>query len=132
MSLANKGRVFSLEHRQRIGEKHKGKFVSEETRKKLSDWQNNGKSPMKGVPKSDEAKQRMSAAWITRKELGWNSSKTEEFKKNLSIKNTGAGNPNFGKILSDDTRKKISEANKGKLKGKHWVLIDGKRKWILS
>lgn len=34
--------------------------------------------------------------------------------------------------MSEETKKKLSEANKGKpskMKGKHWKLIDNKRVW---
>ena len=35
----------------------------------------------------------------------------------------------FGKNMSAETRKKMSEANKGKLKGRHWHLENGHRIW---
>ena len=34
-----------------------------------------------------------------------------------------------GKHHSEETRRKMSEANKGLHKGKHWKLVDGKRVW---
>lgn len=34
-----------------------------------------------------------------------------------------------GKYISEEYKKKLSESNKGKNKGKHWKLVDGKRVW---
>lgn len=33
------------------------------------------------------------------------------------------------KYISEEYKKKLSESNKGKNKGKHWKLVDGKRVW---
>lgn len=32
--------------------------------------------------------------------------------------------------MSDKAKKKLSEVNKGKRKGMHWKVIDGKRVWL--
>jgi hypothetical protein len=40
--------------------------------------------------------------------------KSEKTRKKLSEANKGKNNPNYGKSLSEETRKKLSEANKGK------------------
>ena len=45
------------------------------------------------------------------------------------VNHKGEKNPMFGKQCSAETRKKISEAGKGMLKGKHWHLEDGHRIW---
>lgn len=45
------------------------------------------------------------------------------------LHNRGDKNPLFGKHPSAETRKKISEAGKGKLKGRHWHLENGHRIW---
>ena len=41
-----------------------------------------------------------------------NSPNYEQYKKNISIRLTGKGNPNFGKKMSDEQKKKISESKK--------------------
>ena len=41
-----------------------------------------------------------------------NSPNYEQYKKNISIRLTGKGNPNFGKKMSEEQKKKISESKK--------------------
>ena len=48
---------------------------------------------------------------------------SEETKRKISEANKGNPGPWEGKQLSEETKRKISEAHKGK----HWKLIDGKR-----
>jgi len=43
-----------------------------------------------------------------------NSPNYEQYKKNISIRLTGKGNPNFGKKMSDEQKKKISDTIKRK------------------
>lgn len=58
-----------------------------------------------------------------------------KLRKKMSESKKGHRGWNKGKILSDETKRKMSEAHKGKKgktsprKGKHWKLIDGKRVW---
>ena len=59
--------------------------------------------------------------------LAWNKGKTlsEEAKRKMS-------EANKGKKRSEEAKRKMSEAHKGKQapnKGKHWKLVDGKRVW---
>ena len=57
--------------------------------------------------------------------------RSEETRRKMSEamkgKHTGENNPFYGKHLSEEQKKKLSEAHKGKYKGKHWKLVDGKR-----
>lgn len=62
--------------------------------------------------------------------------RSEHMKSMNASKNYyGADNPFFGRTHSEETKRKQSEAHKGKVpwnkgkKGRHWRLIDGKRKW---
>jgi group I intron endonuclease len=40
------------------------------------------------------------------------------------------GGPMKGKAFSEDHKRKVGLANKGKMKGKTWKLVDGKRVWM--
>ena len=111
-----------------IGGSAKGKNVSEETRKKLSE-SHKGQTPWnKGKHHSEETKKKISEAQKGKM-------LSEEAKNKLSEYNKG-------KKLSEETKKKISECKKGKhhsektkkklseyYKNKHWKLVDGKRVW---
>jgi hypothetical protein len=98
-----KGKVLTEEHRRKLSESQKGRVFSAEHRKKLSESQ-------KGHLVSDETRKKLSEA---------NKGKvlTEEHKRKMSESLKGH-------LVSDETRKKLSEANKGKpnkgLVGKGW------------
>ena len=86
--LHNKGKLLSEEQRRKISEAKKGKTLSEEHRRKLSE----AKKGKKRMPFSEEHRRKISEA-----------------KK--------------GKVRSEETKNKISKA----LKDKSWKLINGKR-----
>ena len=87
-----------------ISNTHKGKKISEETRKKMSDA-----SPWKGKKRNSETIKKMSEAKKGRKL----SQKQIDTMKSIFV---GEGNPMFGKTHSESARQKISEARK-KMKG---------------
>lgn len=68
----------------------------------------------KGKPKSEEHKEKIRQALIG-KNVGRKHS-AEAIEK-IRASSTGANNPMFGKTQSNDTKRKIGEANKGKLLG---------------
>lgn len=70
---------------------------------------------MVGKRASEETKQKMRMAHIGK--IGRRLS--ESTKRKLSLINTGKNHPNFGKHLSVETRKKISDAHKGE-KANNW------------
>lgn len=114
----NSGRILSEESRKKISEHHAdvsgennpnygklgenspnyGRYVSEETRRKLSEI-NTGKIL------SEETKSKLSESHLGKKA-------TEETKIKLSEAHSGKNNPMYGKHHSDETKKKISDANK--------------------
>ena len=120
-----------------------GKHHSEETRKKISEAFKGENNPMFGKHLSEETKQKMSESMkgkyfseeTKRKISEANKGKalSEETKQKISETKKGENNPMFGKRHSEETKQKMSEAqkgkNKGKHKGKHWKLVDGKRVW---
>jgi len=92
ISKHHRGKVVSEETRRKISESGKGRVLSEETRRKLSEAQ-------KGRVQSEETKRKLSEA---------NKGKvlTEEHKKKLSESNKGHRH-------TEEARRKISEARKG-------------------
>ena len=106
ISLHHKGKLISEETRKKLSEANKGKQLSEETRKKLSEAQ-------KGKHHSAESKKKISDAQKGKP-------KSEETKKKMSDakkgKYIGKDNSFYGKHHSEETKKKMSEANKGY----HW------------
>lgn len=89
------GKTHSLESKQKIKDK-------------IQDWYKTNESPLKGVPKSEEHRNKISDFAKTR---------------------TGEKNPFYGKKHSEETKKKLSEIQKSKDKSKHVsnkpVLADG-------
>lgn len=85
MSLAQKGKPKTEEHKAKIGEIHKGKTISNEQREKLS-------KALKGVPKSEDHKRKISEAsmgnqrWLGRKHSEETRRKMSEAAKNRKKK----------------------------------------------
>lgn len=105
-----------LKHSEHTRLHHKGKHLSEETKRKVS-------VSHKGKQLSDETKRKLSEA-----KKGKHFS--EEHKRKISEANKGKNNPNYGKHLSEETKMRMSESHKGEknpMYGKHWKLVDGKR-----
>lgn len=103
-TLHHKGKKLSEETKKRISEANKGHTISEETRKKLSEAAKN---------MSDETKKKMSEAKKGNK-------LSEEHKKKISEgnkgKHDGENNSFYGKHHTEEAKKRIGEASIGK----HW------------
>jgi hypothetical protein len=90
------GLIHSVETKIKIGKAQKGKIVSEETKRKLSEA---NKNP------SEETKRKISEA---------NKNPSEETRRKLSEAKKGEKNHNYGKPIVEETRKRMSEAKKDK------------------
>ena len=101
------GGVPCEETRRKISIASKGKKISEEQKKKLSEKMKGRTSPMKGKPMSDEAKKKIGEA---------NKGKTlsEETRKKLSESHKGKPAPNKGKPMSEEQKKKRKNGKKSK------------------
>lgn len=97
-----RGRSLSPEARQKLSDRFKGKTHaphSPETRKKLS----------------EARRHRPPASSVTRHRMSMSQQNcSEEKRQKLREAFSGVKNPNFGKIASAETRRKISEANKNR------------------
>ena len=127
----------SEETKRKIGLSNTGKQRSEETRKKLSishiGIQKGEKHPLFGKKHSEDSIRKMSESH--KGNVAWNKGvkgyKTkpcsEETKKKISEANKGIKHPFYGKHLSKETKRKISETNKGKNLGKKLSLETRKK-----
>ncbi len=112
----SRGRKMSDEQRQRLSIINKGRKVSESTRLKQSEAGKN-KSPEHieklraasvGRKISEETRQKMRDGVKLRPPI------SEETRRKMSESKTGKKHPNFGKSLTEETRKKISLKATGK------------------
>lgn len=99
MSIASKGRVVTEETKKKISESKKGKSFSEETREKI-------REARKGRVVTKETRKKMSESHKGNKS---NTGKkfSEEVKKKISESQKG-------KLVSEETKKKLSEARRGR------------------
>jgi len=104
IGCANKGRIISKEGRKRMSEGAKGKKLSEETKRKISEFN-------KGKIISRESVEKMH---VGRKLKGYKPI-SEKQKKQIS-------EGNKGKIISDEHRRKISESNKGRVNSRESII----------
>lgn len=98
IKLAMSKQTFSSETRKLLGERSKERWQNEEYRLRLIE-------SISGFHHTDEEKAKRSAEMKER----W---KNEEYRRYMSEINSGKNNPMYGKPLSDDHKRKISEANK--------------------
>jgi len=105
-----------LHNRTDGGEGPSGWVPSEETRRKISEG---NKNP------SEETRRKISER---------NKNPSEETRIKMSERQKGEKNHNYGKILSEETKRKISESNKGKIcseetRKKRSENIKGRKWW---
>lgn len=112
MALHFKGRALSEEQRRKLSDAKKGHKVSEETKLKIS----NAMAGKKRAPRSEETKRKISEAQLGQKSHWFGKHQTEETKNKISgtLKGRFAGDrhPMFGKRHSEETKKKMSESHK--------------------
>lgn len=99
LSEKAKGRIISEAQRKAISNANKGRIFSKESRKKIS-------KANKGRVKSIETRNKISKGNKGKKI-------SIELREYYSKKFKGEGNPFYGKKHTDQTKKKISKANKG-------------------
>ena len=104
-----------LQQKEHLSIHRKGKKMSEDTRRKLSEINKGRTSPMKGKHHTEEARKKLSESHKGNKShLGFKL--TDEQRKKISDNHSdvsGKNNPMYG----------VPSPNKGK----HWKTIDGKR-----
>lgn len=105
------GKPMSDEHKKKISESNKGKIVSEETRMKQSI---SHKNP------SEETRKKMRENHCDMsgdKHPLWGKQRSEETRKKISDANKGKQSPMKGKNHTEQTKEKISRSKKGKYTG---------------
>lgn len=94
-----RGYKLSSEHIEKIRTANTGRLVSDEARRKMSE----SHPDMSGTNNPCYGQ-----SWATR----LTDEKQAYVKHILSIKNGGVNNPNYGKVMSDEQKKKLSESHK--------------------
>jgi len=104
ISEAHKGKIISLETRKKLSKARKGKILSLETRKKIG-------IRLKGIPKSITHREKLTGALIN-----FHSTHDNPFKgcKHSQATRQRLSEIQTGKIMSLETRKKMSLSHKGK------------------
>lgn len=105
------GRTYSKEHRKAISDSLKGHVVSNETKKKIGDAN-------RGLKRSDDVRKAHSKR-MKGKRYALGFQHTEESKETIRRKNSGENGYWYGKNLSEETKRKISEAKSGE-KSNFW------------
>ena len=130
ISKANKGKKHSDEWKKMMSEKMKGRIFSDSTLAKMS-------LARKGITYSEETRKKMSEAKKGKKmsdemkehykgRIPWNKGKHYKAKKRSEETRKRMSEANKGKKMSDESKRKMSEAKKGR----HWKLDENnKRVW---
>lgn len=105
-----KHKPHSEETKRKIGESQKGKIISEESRRKMSEKQ-------RGKIISQETKEKLSKSMSGKGNPMYGKHHTEETKKRISeVRKEKYRNGEY--VISEETRRKMSESHKGITKGK--------------
>ena len=115
---SRKGYILTEEHKRKIGKANKGKICSEETKVKLSKVMIGRKCSQKTKDKMSEI---MRGKYKGEKAYWFGKKLPEEMRMKISKAHKGKTTWNKGKIgiYSEETKRKISEAQKGN-KGSNW------------
>lgn len=126
-SEKQKGKIVSDETRRKISNGNKGKHISEKTkevlREKCSGWHHTDEARQKisdagkGREFSEESRNKISKALREKYDSGWVSpikghSVSEETRMKIGNANRGENNGMYGKHLSEEHKRRISESNK--------------------
>lgn len=109
ISIALKGRVFSEETKRKMSDAQRGKKATEETRKKLSLAHKGKNNYWFGKHHSEETKRKIREKDSLTIRAKFKTEWGKKIRKNLSMRNTGSGNPMFKHIYSSETLEKMSK-----------------------
>jgi group I intron endonuclease len=109
-----KNKYLSEETKKKISDAHRGKKLSEEHKKKISDAEKGRPSPMRGRILSEEHKTKIGMAFRGRVSPLRGRTLSEEHKRKISMAEQGQISPLRGRSLSEEHKRKLSEIGKGK------------------
>jgi len=106
----NYGRTFSAEYRKKLGDSHRGKPLSEETKRKISEAHKKRWPAKVSEPKPKK---------VLKSEANpmFGKHHTEKARRMMSEANKGEHHPNWGKHLTEEVKRKIGQANDGESNG---------------
>lgn len=117
----NWGKHHSEETKQKISEALKGRHHTKEARMKMSTAKRGKPHPHRGVPRSEETRQKLRAAWMPERRQAQGDRirlackgkpLSKEHRRKLSVAHKGKPHSHCGHCLSEETKRKISEARK--------------------
>lgn len=112
LSIANRGRKHTEEHKRKIGLAGLGRVFSEEHKRKIGEANKIALTGRVHGPHSEEAIKKMSESQLGEKNHMYGKHHTEETKDKISLANKG-------KSMPDEVKIKISIANKGTCMGEN-------------
>ena len=111
----NYGKPKSADVKRKISEAHKGKTLSEETKKKLSEANMGSSGYWKGKTLSEETKKKLSEANMGSSGYWKGKTLSKDHREKIRLAIMGKNNPNYGKPKSVDTKRKMSDSQKGRI-----------------
>ena len=99
------GNKMSDDHKNKLRQIHKGKIVSEETKRKIRETKIGPKNPMYGKLLSEETKEKISRSTSGHKNHFYGKTHSEETIKIIREKN-------IGRKHTEETKRKMSESRK--------------------
>lgn len=115
ISNSNLGKTLSKDHKEKLIKFHIGKKRSEETKQKISKSKSGENHPLFGKFHSEKTKEKMSKAASGENNHNFGKTASEETRRKLSEVHSGEKHPFFGKTHSKESKEKMSKTHTGRV-----------------